>query len=139
MSIAPNKEYEATPDTVRKICLVAEKISNGESRASVQRWIKENFDVGDRQVRAYYAAGMRMLIPDEQEFDEYKNGLMMANLDRLEKIIEKSIDSNDAQMLRVAKDCIAEINKLMGFSSSNSVTIAKNQDGDEVIHISFEK
>lgn len=144
VSIAADKGYEATPDTVRKICLVAEKISEGESRSSIQKWIKENLSngdtpMGDRQVRAYYAAGMKMLIPDENEFGDYKRGLMMANIDRLEKIIQKSIDSNDAQMLRVAKDCIAEMNKILGLNSNNTVTIAKNTDGEEIIQISFEK
>lgn len=138
VSIAPLKDYEATPDTTRKICLVAEKISAGESRQSIQKWIMDTFGVGDRQARAYYGAGMNLLIPDEKEFDDYKRGLLMANMDRLEKIIEKSIESNDAQMLRVAKDCISEINKMIGVSSSNNVTIAKNGD-EEIIQITFEK
>ena len=82
---------------------------------------------------------MNWLVPED--LDEYKKGLLQANIERLEKIIQEGIDNrNDARRgadyLRTAKDAIAELNKMMGIGS-NKVTIAENKEGEKAIQIEF--
>ena len=136
ISLREDSKYQATPDTVRKICVVAEMISKGMSRVSVQKWIVDNYGVCDRTARHYYKAGLKLLIPNAEEFDEYKKAMLQVNIDRLEKIIEGCIDGTTADK-KVAKECISELNKIIGVGG-NSVTIARNDD-EEIIHISFDK
>lgn len=139
VSMRPSEEWSAEPQTIMRVDEVAQMISNGKSRQTCQQWIKDTYGVQDRQARAYYSAALRLLIPDEDKYDEYRKALIQANIDRLEKIIEVCIESNDANMLSQARQCVAELNKMLGVTSQNTVMINKNDEGDEQIIISFDK
>ena len=114
---------------------VLEMLGEGKSRTEIVKALQDEGMCYDAALR-YYRTALEGLSPEG--IDEYRKGLIQVNLDRLEKIISKTIDSNDAQTLRVAKDCISEINKMLGLSSGNKVEIMKNKEGDEAIRISFE-
>lgn len=139
VTMRPSEEWSAEPQTIMRVDEVAQMISNGKSRQTCQQWIKDTYGVQDRQARAYYNAALRLLIPDESKFDKYRKALIQANIDRLEKIIEVCIESNDANMLSQARQCVAELNKMLGVTSQNTVMINKNDEGDEQIIISFDK
>lgn len=140
VTMRPSQEWSAEPQTIMRVDEVAQMISEGKSRQTCQQWIKDTYGVQDRQARAYYSAALRLLIPDESKFDEYRKALVQANIDRLEKIIEVCIESNDANMLSQARQCIAELNKMFGLTDkNNTVMINKDADGDEQIVITFEK
>ena len=131
ITFRPNDRFAATPDTIRKIGLVANKIQAGEKRSDIQNWIMENFEVGDRQARQYYGAAMRLLIPTEEEFGDYKLAMVQVNLGRIEKIIDNTIDG-DSSDKKVALDAIKEINKIIGaYQDKTTVMVNKNNDGDE--------
>lgn len=137
VSMRPSEEWSAEPETIMRVDEIAQMISDGKSRKTIQQYIKDNYGVKDRQARCYYSAALRLLIPDESEFDEYRKGLIQANIDRLEKIIERSITGN-TQDMKVAKDCISELNKMMGLGDKTNIMINKN-DNEETFIIQIDK
>lgn len=123
---------ESEAPTVQRVLQIAERISKGESRMGLQKWMQENWDIGDRQARAYYMAAIRYLTPED--IDEYKKGLIQVNLDRLEDIVEKTMGG------RNYKDAIAaikEINKMLGLDSGKSVEVVTDNNGTTAFKISF--
>lgn len=114
---------------------VLEMLGEGKSRTDIVKALQEEGMCYDAALR-YYRTALEGLSPEG--IDEYRKGLIQVNLDRLEKIISKTIDSNDAQTLRVAKDCISEINKIILGGNQNKITIAKNNEGEEIIDITFD-
>lgn len=122
-----------------RVLEVARMICEGKSKQSCTDFIQEQYGVGIVQARKYYQGALNWLIPDD--LDEYKKGLLQANIERLEKIIEDGIDNrNDARRgadyLRTAKDAISELNKMLGVGN-NRITVAESAEGDKAISIEF--
>ena len=132
ITLRPFDGYQATPETIYRVGLIAKMLGEGKSRATIQNWIMDNWEVGDRQARALYTAALRMLTPSSETFDEERRGLIQANLDRLEKIVESSIDGNLAEK-RLAKECISEMNKVLLGTNQTQVILHKDKEKDEFI------
>lgn len=118
--LRPTEQWTTTPKTIDRIISLAKMISEGMSRKSAQEWIMTNYEVGDRQARAYYSAALRYLIPDNEE--EYKRGLIQSNIDRLETIIERTMAEGSADY-KSAIAAIKEINRLVA-PNENSIEVA---------------
>ena len=118
--LRPTEQWTTTPQTTEKIISLAKMISEGMGRKSAQEWIMANYGVGDRQARAYYSAALRYLIPDNEE--EYKKGLIQANINRLETIIERTMAEGSADY-KSAIAAIKEINRLVA-PNENSIEVA---------------
>ena len=103
--LRPTEQWTTTPQTIERVTALAKMISEGMSRKNVQEWIMTHYDVSGRQARAYYSAALRYLIPDNEE--EYKRGLIQANINRLETIIERTMAEGSADY----KSVIAAIKK----------------------------
>jgi hypothetical protein len=110
---------ESEAPTVQRVMDIAERVSKGESRMGLQRWMQENWQIGDRQARAYYMAAVRYLIPDDE--DEYKKGLIQANLNRLEEIVENTMTGRN---YKDAISAIKELNRMLGIGEKNTVEVA---------------
>ena len=129
-----------TPQNEVRIIEVAKLISEGKTRSFCFDYIKEHFEVSStKQASVYYQAALNWLIPDD--LDKYKQGLIQANVERLEKIIQEGIDEKDdarrgADYLRTAKEAIAELNTMLGVGQ-NKVVVAENAEGDKAISIQF--
>lgn len=115
---------------------IMDMISKGQSRTDIVQSLVDN-GLGYKNANLLYYQAMKELTPDINLLDDYKRGIMQQNLDRLEKIINSSIDGNTGDK-KVALQAIAELNKMLGLSQGNNVTINKNQEGDEQIVISFQ-
>lgn len=118
--LRPTEQWTTTPQTTEKIISLAKMISEGMSRKNLQEWIMANYGVGDRQARAYYSAALRYLIPDNEE--EYKRGLIQANINRLETIIERTMAEGSTDY-KSAIAAIKEINRLVA-PNENSIEVA---------------
>lgn len=118
--LRPTEQWTTTPQTTEKIISLAKMISEGMSRKNVQEWIMANYGVRDRQARAYYSAALRYLIPDNEE--EYKRGLIQANINRLETIIERTMAEGSTDY-KSAIAAIKEINRLVA-PNENSIEVA---------------
>ena len=78
-------------------------------------------------------------MPENNFLDDHKRFLIQQNLDRLETIINTSITGNTGEK-KVALQAIDTLNKMLGvYQDGNKVMIAKNNQGDEIIQISFDK
>ena len=131
--------FKVTPATEFRVMEVAKMICEGNSKQTCLEYIQQAQNVGIQQARMYYQAAINWLIPSDM--DEYKKGLLQANIERLEKIIEEGIkNKNDARRgadyLRTAKDAIGELNKMLGVGN-NRIVVAENADGDKAISIEF--
>lgn len=118
--LKPSDEWKASPQTIERVTSLAKMLSKGMSRKSAQEWIMANYEVSGRQARAYYTAALRYLIPDNEE--EYKRGLIQANIDRLETIIERTMAEGSADY-KSAIAAIKEINRLVA-PNENSIEVA---------------
>lgn len=115
---------------------IMDMISKGQSRADIVQSLAYT-GIGHKNANLLYYQALKELTPEENMLDDYKRGMMQQNLDRLEKIINSSIEGN-SQDKQVALKAIAEMNKMLGLSQGNNVTINKNNQGDEQIIISFQ-
>ena len=136
---SPN--FKVTPATEFRVIEVAKMICDGKSRASCLNYIQESQGVSLYQAKYYYQAALKWLIPSD--LDEYKKGLLQANIERLEKIIEDGIENRKdsrrgADYLRTAKDAISELNKMLGVGNPRLQIAQENKDGEQqIISIDF--
>lgn len=128
-----NTVVGAEPATIMKVQDVARMLSDGKTRATIIGILQEKYDIGYDQAKHLYCAGVKYLIPSNE--DEFRKELIMKNISRLERIIEKAMDG---EQLKVAREAIDSLNKMLGLNGGSSVTIAKNGEGDETIMITFD-
>lgn len=134
--------FKITPATELRVIEVARKICNGDSKQTCLAYIQEAQGCGLQQAKYYYQAALNWLIPDDM--DGYKKGLIQANMERLEKIVEECIERKDdarkgADYLRVAKDAIAEMNKALGVGNARLQIAQENKEGEQqIISIDFQ-
>ena len=138
--VSPGNAFRITPASEYRVIETAKKICNGDSKQTCLDYIMEAQVCGMQQARMYYQAALNWLIPDD--LPAYKQGLIAANMERLEKIVEECIKHKDdknrgSDYLRVAKDALAEMNKALGVGHGR-VTVAENDEGDKLIQIDFQ-
>lgn len=115
-----------------------EKVNQGVPRNEVMAWLREEKGMTPDSARVIYYDTLSLALPDVSMLDTYKASLIQKNLDRLEGIIEQSITGNTSEKM-VALKAIDQINRISGaYNDGNNVTIAKNQDGEEIIQIKFQ-
>ena len=116
---------------------VAEWITKGKSRQYCMKQLQEQGMSADNASKMYYLA-LKQITPDPNLMEDYRKGMIQINLDRLENIVDNSIGGN-FQSKAVALKAIAESNKMLGIGANgNSVTIAQNKEGEQIINISFD-
>ena len=116
---------------------VQEWIIDGKTRKEILTALEEN-GVSPSQAKHLYYDTLKGLAPAPDFLENHKAIIIQQNLDRLEKIIQDCIDGQTGEK-KVALQAIAELNKMCGVYEANKVTIAKNQEGDEMIQITFDK
>lgn len=117
---------------------VQEWVTKGKSR----KWIMEQLTGEGLTVanaNTIYYGALKELTPDPNLLDDYKKSLIQTNLDRLEEIINTSISGNTGDK-KVALQAIDTLNKMCGiYNDKNQVTIAKDNQNNEVIQITFDR
>lgn len=116
---------------------VMDMVADGKSRSSIMKFLQDQ-GMGRSGAEDMYYNALKEMTPSPDLLDDYKKGIIQVNLGRLEKIIDETIGGN-YQNKQVALKAIAEINKMLGLNNdTNSVTIANNKEGDQIIQIKFE-
>lgn len=124
--------------TVATQTVIQEWVAMGKSRKWCLEKLQEEGMTFANASTLYYGA-LKEIQPDQNLLDDYKKALIQQNLDRLERIVNTSIDGN-YQDKAVALKAIDQLNRLCGaYADSSSVTVARNKDGDEVIQITFDR
>ena len=116
---------------------VIDWISKGKTRQYCITQLQEEGMARGTANSLYYSA-LKAMLPDPDLFTAYKQSLMQQNIDRLESIVESSISGNTGEKA-IAIKAIDTLNKMVGVYGENSVTVAQNKEGEQVIQIRFEK
>ena len=112
----------------------ADMVAKGKSKNTIVKYVQDTYDISENQSLRYYAAALKYLLPPDE--DGYRREMIAVNMNRLEPIVERCMETGDLNSLRLAKDTISEMNKVLGVTN-NKVMVAK--DGDkELIQISFD-
>lgn len=113
-------------------------ITQGKSRKEILARLQDEDGLAYKSAVKVYHGALRDVIPDPEYFEDYKKSVVQTNIDRLERIIDSSIDGNAGDKNAAIK-AIDVMNKLVGAYGENQVNIARNDKGDEVIQITFGK
>lgn len=117
---------------------IVELISKGKTRKEIVDYLG-SLGIENSYCYDLYHAALKEMIPEDDYLDAEKKYLIQKNLDRLETIINCSITGNTGDK-KVALQAIDALNKMIGvYSDSNKVTIAKNNQGEEIIQIDFNR
>lgn len=117
---------------------IMELISKGKTRKEIVDYLG-SLGVKNRNCYVLYHNALKEMTPEDDYLDAEKKYLIQQNLDRLETIINSSITGNTGDK-KVALQAIDTLNKMIGvYSDSNKVTIAKNNQGEEIIQIDFNR
>ena len=116
---------------------VMEWISKGKTRQYCITKLQEDGMTKSAADHMYYGA-LKKLLPDPDLFTAYKQSLMQQNIDRLEQIVDNTISGGTGDKA-IAIKAIDTLNKMCGVYGENSVTVANNKDGEQIIRIEFGK
>lgn len=130
-----NKERKKGPQpaTLARIERAAEMIGKGTGKAEIIETFQKDYGISYDQARRYYICGCRYLIPDDQE--GYRKALIQHNVERLEKIIDEGMKDN--ANLRVAKEAISELNRMLGLGAGNVVIKSDAENKTQEVTINF--
>lgn len=106
---AKASKCKPTTKTEAQVVMLAKEITKGMSRARAIEYAMEHFHVGHDQAQNYYSAAMRYMLPEDME--EFRRNLCQANIDRLERIIDKAME---AEQWKIAREAIDSLNKMIG-------------------------
>lgn len=121
------------PATLARIERAAEMIGQGVTKGDIIATFQNDYSLSYDQARRYYICGCRYLIPDDQE--GYRKAIIQHNVERLEKIIDEGMKDN--ANLRVAKEAIAELNKMLGLTGNNIVIKNDAENKTQEVTINF--
>lgn len=129
------KPANQDPLTERRIMEIADMINNGAQRTTCVQYMMDNWGFRDiSQPSKIFNAAIRYLMPDNPE--EYREQMIAKNFSRLEAIIEKSMNDRN---YRVAREAIAEVNKMLGLGGNKVQIGQQTPDGtQQMIQISFD-
>lgn len=113
-------------------------VDEGKSRDTIINWLQEEKGMTWGSAKNLYYETIKGMSDDTTMLDTYKASLVRTNLARLETIVENTMSGNTGEKM-VALKAIDQINKLIGAYNGNSVTIANNKEGEQIVQITFEK
>lgn len=116
---------------------VMEWISKGKTRQYCITKLQEDGMTKSAADTLYYGA-LKHMLPDPDLFSAYKQSLMQQNIDRLETIVDNTISGGTGDKA-IAIKAIDTLNKMCGVYGENSVTVANNKEGEQIIKITFDR
>lgn len=133
MDYADQKGVRPTAATVGRILELAKMLSKGKSRQTVIDYAMSTYQINETQAKRYYSAATKYLLPEDM--DEFRKGLIQANMERLEHIIEKCMEQGQ---WKVAREAIDSLNKMFGVTGGVQVGIqTDNENNTQQIVIKF--
>lgn len=121
--------------SLQKVIEASKLLAKGKSRQYVIDYAKEHYGVCESQAKRYYSAAVRMLLPDDME--EFRKGLIQANIERLEHIIEKAMELGQ---YKIAREAIDSLNKMLGLNSGLQIGVQTDNDNNtQQIFIKFDQ
>ena len=122
--------HPVKPETAELVRQTAMKIADGATRKEAIEFISEkNGSKSPQYLGDIYIAALKYLRPS----DDIKEGLAIANLGRLDRIINKTLEKSPT----IAIDAIKEQNKMAGITGGNVVAVKTNDDGTAEFVVKF--
>lgn len=116
---------------------IQDMIAQGKSRQSIIKYLTDQ-GINQKTASCLYYEALKDMTPSPDLLDDYKKGIVVQNLDRLENIINNTLSGNTGDK-KVALQAIDTLNKMIGaYAGNNGVTINKDNQGNEQIIIKFE-
>ena len=122
--------HPVKPETAELVRQTAMKIADGATRKEAIEFISsKNGSKSLDYLGDIYIAALKYLRPSE----DVKEGLAIANLSRLDRIIDKTLEKCPT----IAIDAIKEQNKMAGITGGNVVAVKTNDDGTSEFVVKF--
>ena len=122
--------HPVKPETAELVRQTAMKIADGATRKEAIEFISsKNGSKCLDYLGDIYIAALKYLRPSE----DVKEGLAIANLSRLDHIIDKTLEKCPT----IAIDAIKEQNKMAGITGGNVVAVKTNDDGTSEFVVKF--
>ena len=99
----------------------------------ILQYVKDTWGLSDTQAQRYWMAAVNYLRPKEPE--KYREAIISKNIDLLETIIRRALESNN---LKEANNAIKTLNSMLGVGGKSVEIADKDAAGeDRKIVISF--
>ena len=122
--------HPVKPETAELVRQTAMKIADGATRKEAIEFISsKNGSKSLDYLGDIYIAALKYLRPS----DDVKEGIAVANLSRLDRIIDKTMEKCPT----IAIDAIKEQNKMAGITGGNVVAVKTNDDGTSEFVVKF--
>ena len=122
--------HPVKPETAELVRQTAMKIADGATRKEAIEFISSrNGSKSLDYLGDIYIAALKYLRPSE----DVKEGIAVANLSRLDRIIDKTMEKCPT----IAIDAIKEQNKMAGITGGNVVAVKTNDDGTSEFVVKF--
>ena len=122
--------HPVKPETAELVRQTAMKIADGATRKEAIEFISSrNGSKSLDYLGDIYIAALKYLRPSE----DVKEGIAVANLSRLDRIIDKTMEKCPT----IAIDAIKEQNKMAGITGGNVVAVKTKDDGTSKYMIKF--
>ena len=122
--------HPVKPETAELVRQTAMKRADGATRKEAIEFISsKNGSKCLDYLGDIYVAALKYLRPSE----DVKEGLAIANLSRLDRIIDKTLEKCPT----IAIDAIKEQNKMAGITGGNVVAVKTNDDGTSEFVVKF--
>lgn len=122
--------HPVKPETAELVRQTAMKIADGATRKEAIEFISsKNGSKCLGYLGDIYVAALKYLRPSE----DVKEGIAIANLSRLDRIIDKTLEKSPT----IAIDAIKEQNKMAGITGGNVVAVKTNDDGTAEFVVKF--
>lgn len=122
--------HPVKPETAEIVIKTAMEIAAGATKQEALDFISAlNGSKSKNYLYNIYRAALKYLRPS----DDIKEGLAIANLSRLDRIIDKTLEKAPT----IAIDAIKEQNKMAGITGGNVVAVKTNDDGTAEFVVKF--
>ena len=106
-----NREMQnPNPETQRRKAEILEKVRKGKSKNKILEWLKEAYDLSDRQAGKLLRDALKDLQEAVSDIDI--SDIKAEYIERIEQIYETAIEKNDIKSALKAQDMLNKMNQL---------------------------
>lgn len=118
-----NREMQnPTPETQRRKAEILEKVRKGKSKNKILEWLKEAYDLSDRQAGKLLRDALKDL--QEAVLDIDIGDIKAEYIERIEQLYETALDKNDIKSALKAQDMLNKMNQL--YVEKQEVTVTND-------------
>lgn len=118
-----NREMQnPNPETQRRKLEILEKVRKGKSKNKILEWLKEAYDLSDRQAGKLLRDALKDLQEAVSDIDI--SDIKAEYIERIEQLYETSIEKNDIKSALKAQDMLNKMNQL--YVEKQEVTVTND-------------